>query len=97
MPSCEMFSRLDMELERERENELSSLSTRPVGNIHTHGLLRPPDTAVRRRRGTALLYATTLRTTTPALSKCCRATASALHDTHDTLCRYSAHCHYEAT
>lgn len=54
-----------MELERERENELSSLSTRPVGNIHTHGLLRPPDTAVRRRRGTALLYATTLRTTTP--------------------------------
>lgn len=41
MPSCEMFSRLDMELERERENELSSLSTRPVGNIHTLGLLPP--------------------------------------------------------
>lgn len=41
MPSCEMFSRLDMELERERENELSSLSTRPVGNIHTLGLLSP--------------------------------------------------------
>lgn len=37
MPSCEMFSRLDMELERERENELSSLSDRPVGNIHTLG------------------------------------------------------------
>ncbi|KPJ03737.1 hypothetical protein RR46_04349 [Papilio xuthus] len=32
MPSCEMFSKLDMLLERDRENELSSLSTRPVDN-----------------------------------------------------------------
>lgn len=32
MPSCEMFSRLDMLLERDLENELSSLSTRPVAN-----------------------------------------------------------------
>lgn len=40
MASCEMFSRLDMELERERENELSSLSTRPVAN-RTHQLLPP--------------------------------------------------------
>lgn len=61
MPSCEMFSRLDMELERERENELSSLSTRPVGNIHTHGLLRPPDTgraAPARDRATLRHYTT---------------------------------------
>lgn len=32
MPSWEMFSKLDMLLERDRENELSSLSTRPVAN-----------------------------------------------------------------
>jgi hypothetical protein len=30
MPSWEMFSRLDMLLEREREKELSSLSARPA-------------------------------------------------------------------
>lgn len=40
MPSCEMFSRLDMLLDRDLENELSSLSTRPVANNNTDYSIR---------------------------------------------------------
>lgn len=52
MPSWEMFSRLDMELERERENELSSLSARPV--VTEHAIIRPP--ARDRRRPITFFY-----------------------------------------